>query len=117
MNNLRLHRFASVPLLVLGLAALAAGAERITSAQGIALATSKAPFFAPPIAKQMKLTGVVEIDVTVAEDGEVEKTEVVRGNPILAKAAADTLKKWKFKPAKKDDQAIKVIFTVGCDFK
>jgi TonB family protein len=52
----------------------------------------------PPIAKQAHLAGRVVIELTVAEDGSVAKSEVVSGNPILGQAASRAGKSWTFKP-------------------
>lgn len=56
----------------------------------------------PPIAQQLKLTGKVKLETTVAADGHVTATKVVGGNPVLANAAQDAVKKWRFEPAPKD---------------
>src|SRR6202035_429947 len=63
-----------------------------------------------PIARQVKLSGDVEVQATINENGSVDEVSIVKGNPILAKAAIEAVKKWKFKPFKS-----KVIsnFTIG----
>jgi TonB family protein len=53
----------------------------------------------PEIARKMSLTGVVRIEVVIAPNGNVKETKVIGGHPILAAAAADAVKKWKFDPA------------------
>lgn len=68
------------------------------------------------IAKQLKLSGAVDLDVTIAEDGSVEGVAVLRGNPILAKLACDAVKQWKFTPFKTDGKAIKVISEIVVQF-
>ncbi len=93
------------------------GAERVASATLMASAVSKAPFEVPPIAKQLKISGTVELDVTVDENGAVEKADILKGNPVLGKAAQDSIKKWKFKPIRIGDQAVKAVATVSCEFK
>jgi TonB family protein len=44
----------------------------------------------------------------VDEEGKVESTDVVSGNPILAKAAAEAFKKWRFKPFIRNGKPVKV---------
>jgi TonB family protein len=56
----------------------------------------------PVIAKQLHLQGKVKIEVTVAADGHVVSTKVMGGNPVLASAAIDAIKKWRFEPAPKE---------------
>ncbi|HOK45155.1 MAG TPA: energy transducer TonB [Bryobacteraceae bacterium] len=112
---LTLVAFAAVCLLFAGQAAMAA--ERIPAATALAAVASKVTPEMPPLAKQLKLSGLVEMDVTINEEGDVEKVTVLRGNPILSRAAEDTMKKWKFKPIKQGDKAIKAITTLTFEFK
>ena len=64
-----------------------------------ALVTKVAPEY-PALAKQLKLSGAVEVLASIDEDGSVGDVTTVSGNPILAKAAVGAVKKWKFKPFK-----------------
>jgi TonB family protein len=56
----------------------------------------------PELAKQMKVTGKVKIETTIAADGHVTNTRVVGGSPLLVTAAMDAIKKWRFEPAAKE---------------
>ena len=60
---------------------------------------SKVPPEYPEIARKMSLTGVVRLEVVISANGSVKDTKVIGGHPILAAAAADAVKKWKFDPA------------------
>ncbi len=53
----------------------------------------------PDLARRMSITGVVKIQVVVAPNGTIKTTKVVGGHPVLANAAIDALKKWRFEPA------------------
>ena len=53
----------------------------------------------PELARKMKITGTVKIEVTVAPNGSVKEARVVGGHPVLANAALDAAKKWRFEPA------------------
>lgn len=57
------------------------------------------PVAYPATARQMHLSGAVKLDVLVAANGKVKKVEVLGGNPVLAAAAADTVKDWTYEPA------------------
>jgi TonB family protein len=70
----------------------------------------------PPIAKQVHITGKVLVDLTVSEDGSVEKVDVVSGNPVLSAAAVAAGKKWTFKPFQVDGKAEKALVRVTFDF-
>jgi TonB family protein len=54
----------------------------------------------PSLAKQLNLTGVVRIRALITPDGQVKQAEVVGGHPVLADAALDAVKKWKYEPTK-----------------
>jgi protein TonB len=56
----------------------------------------------PGLAKQMKVTGKVKIETTIAADGHVTNTKVVGGSPLLVSAAMDAIKKWRFEPAARE---------------
>jgi periplasmic protein TonB len=71
----------------------------------------------PPIARQMKLGGTVQLDVYVDTDGTVEKVEVVRGNALLTSAAVTALKRWKFSPFTSEGKAIKAVAAFTLTFK
>jgi len=60
----------------------------------------------PDLAKRINLTGKVKIEATISADGRVTNTTTIGGSPVLASAAADALKKWRFEPATKDSTEI-----------
>lgn len=70
----------------------------------------------PAQAAAQELQGEVWIRLLISENGDVDNTEIISGNPILAKAAADAMKKWKFKPFVKNGKAVKVRTQVPFDF-
>jgi TonB family protein len=53
----------------------------------------------PALARKMNLTGTVKVEVVVAPDGTVKEAKVVGGHPLLASAALDAVRKWRFEPA------------------
>ncbi len=53
----------------------------------------------PELAKRMNITGVVKLQVTVAMNGSVKDARVVGGNPVLAEAAIQSIKKWRYEQA------------------
>lgn len=52
----------------------------------------------PDLAKRMRIGGVVRVAATVAPDGSVTEARATNGNKLLASAAEDAVKKWKFNP-------------------
>jgi len=53
----------------------------------------------PELARKMNLTGVVKVAVVVEPNGTVKEAKVVGGHPVLANAALEAVKKWRFEPA------------------
>jgi TonB family protein len=62
-------------------------------------AKSKVPPVYPDLARKMNITGTVKIQVVVAANGTVKDAKVVGGHPVLASAALDAVRKWRFEPA------------------
>ena len=57
--------------------------------------TKVAPVY-PDLAKRMNITGVVKLQITVSAKGEIKSTKVMGGHPVLANAALEAVKKWRF---------------------
>jgi TonB family protein len=56
----------------------------------------------PGLARQFQLTGKVKIEVVVSPDGSIKKTRIVGGSPLLADAALEAVKQWKYEPGSKE---------------
>lgn len=103
-------------LLVAVMICPAQDATRVTEDVLMANVVNKVQPEYPAMARQMKLSGTVEIDVFVDAAGQVEKVESVKGNAILFVAAQRALKQWKFKPVKVGDSPSKVVARIGIAF-
>jgi TonB family protein len=66
----------------------------------------------PGLAKEYQLTGKVKIELTVSPDGTVKKTRIVGGSPLLADAAVEAAKQWKYESGSKETVEI-VDFVFG----
>ncbi len=64
-------------------------------AQGRAAVKKISPAY-PPIAKQLGITGTVVVIATVDASGKVVKAESTSGNKLLATAAIEAVKQWRF---------------------
>jgi len=60
----------------------------------------------PTLAKQMRVTGKVKIETTIAADGHVSSTKVVGGSPLLVNAAQDAVGRWKWTPAPQESKEL-----------
>jgi TonB family protein len=73
-----------------------------------------APPVYPAIAAKMRIEGSVKLDATIDPDGSVSDVKVVSGHQLLAGAAMDAVKKWKYEPADaKSTQAVTVDFALA----
>jgi len=67
--------------------------------------TQVAPIY-PELARRMGITGVVKIEVRVDKSGNVKDAKLVGGHPLLANAALEAIKKWKYEPASEESVGI-----------
>jgi TonB family protein len=92
-------------------------AKKLSRAEALASAVDKVQPDFPAMARQLKIEGQVELEALVSETGTVEKVNIVSGNPILTRPAADALKRWKFSPATADGKPVKALAPVLFTFK
>ncbi len=50
----------------------------------------------PPTLRQLQIGGTVRLRVTISANGNVEKVELLGGNPILAETAIAAVKQWQY---------------------
>jgi TonB family protein len=50
------------------------------------------------MARKLRLSGVVKLQVVIAPDGKITSTKVIGGHPVLVNAVEETLKNWKYPP-------------------
>jgi protein TonB len=60
----------------------------------------------PDLARKMNIRGTVKVEVVVLPNGSVKDAKVVGGHPVLANAALDAVKRWKFEPASAESSGI-----------
>src|SRR5215831_16648429 len=52
----------------------------------------------PPLARQARIQGVVLLQAEISKDGTIENLRLISGHPMLAPAAIDAVKQWRYKP-------------------
>lgn len=70
----------------------------------------------PPVARAVKASGTVVVQVIVDESGNVISAHAVSGHPLLQAAAAAAARAAKFTPTKLNDQPVKVTGVINYDF-
>ena len=71
----------------------------------------------PDEAKQKGIQGVVRLHIVVNRSGSVKSLDVVAGDPLLAKAAMEGVRKWKFEPTYVSGKAAEVDSVVEINFQ
>jgi TonB family protein len=97
-------RRTAVALLSMLILAVTLGAIRVRGQQAqndeiVRRAKTKVQPAYPDLAKKMNISGTVKIEVVVAPNGTVKDARIVGGHPVLASAALDAARKWRFEPA------------------
>jgi periplasmic protein TonB len=120
MTTHLLKHSLNVLFFVAGLTAIAPAAHaqvKIAKGDAMKAAVHKTVPEYPTIARQMKATGEVDVEVSIAADGKVEDVKIISGNPLLTKAAAKAAKDWTFIPFVADGQPSRAVTVLTFEFK
>src|SRR5579872_729671 len=71
----------------------------------------------PEEARRENLQGVIALDIVVAPDGAVVSTRALNGPDVLAQAATDALRWWKFQPYLVNGKPVTVETTMAVEFR
>jgi len=70
----------------------------------------------PPLAKQARVSGTVQLTGVIAKDGSIKQLQVVSGNPLLVPAALAAVKQWLYRPTFLNGQPVEVIAPIDVIF-
>jgi periplasmic protein TonB len=70
----------------------------------------------PPLARQARISGTVVLRAVISKDGSIENLQLVSGHPMLAPAAIDAVKQWKYKPYLLNGEPVEVDTEVQVNF-
>ena len=62
----------------------------------------------PPLARQLRREGRVELSAIVATDGTIQSLDVISGDPLLVRSALDAVWEWRYRPTILNGQAVEV---------
>jgi TonB family protein len=71
----------------------------------------------PADARFQRIEGAVMLDALVGEDGIVHEVTVTSGPPLLAKAAAQAVKQWRYQPFQLNGKAVSIHNQITIQFK
>ena len=70
----------------------------------------------PPLAKQARIQGLVKLEGIIARDGTVQQLRVLAGHPLLAPAALEAVKQWRYRPTLLNGEPVEVIAPIDVNF-
>jgi len=70
----------------------------------------------PPLARQARIQGVVILQAVISKDGNIENLQLISGHPMLAPAAIEAVKQWKYKPYLLNGEPVEVETQVQVNF-
>lgn len=70
----------------------------------------------PPEAKQERIQGVVQLEVTIARDGKVKNVDVTSGHSLLVPAAVEAVRQWVYETTLLNGEPVEVITQVDINF-
>ena len=68
-------------------------------------------------ARQLKISGHVELTVKIDEAGVVADVKIENGNAVLTAGCVNAVRKWKFTPFTQDGKPTAAVTTLSFDFK
>jgi protein TonB len=71
----------------------------------------------PPAALKVHAQGAVQIEATINKEGNVINTKVLRGDAVLARAALDAVRQWRYKPYYLDGEPVEIQTQITVNFK
>ena len=87
---------------------------RIRVSQGLLIHQVKPSY--PPLARQARIQGTVVLQAVIGKDGNIQNLKVVSGHPMLAPAALEAVKQWKYKPYYLNGEPVEVDTTINVNF-
>jgi len=93
--------------------------QKIKVSQGVSqgLLVKSVPPVYPALARQMRLQGNVELLASIGKDGSITDVKLLTGDSVLARAAVEAVKQWKYKPYYLDDQPVAIQTQITVKFK
>src|SRR5438309_6500102 len=70
----------------------------------------------PPLARQARIQGTVLLQAEISKDGAIENLRLISGHPMLAPAAIEAVKQWRYKPYVLNGEPVAVETQVQVNF-
>ena len=92
--------------------------QSLSISQGVSqglLIKKTAPSY-PATAMRMRIEGSVNLLATISKTGDISTVKILSGDANLARAAADAVKQWKYKPYRLNGEPVEVETTARISF-
>jgi periplasmic protein TonB len=92
--------------------------QRVRVSQGVqaGLLIRKVQPAYPPLARQARIQGSVLLQAEISKDGSIENLRLISGHPMLAPAAIEAVKQWKYRPYILNGEPVEVETQVTVNF-
>jgi TonB family protein len=92
--------------------------QRVRVSQGViqGLIVTKVPPVYPPDARSARIQGTVVLKALISPTGDVESLSLISGHPMLAPAAIEAVKQWKYRPYLLNGNAVTVDTEITVNF-
>lgn len=70
----------------------------------------------PPFAVAARIQGAVHLEALISKEGTIERLSVISGHPLLVKAAADAVARWRYQPTLLNGERVEVVTDVVVNF-
>jgi TonB family protein len=118
---MKIQRLSAIFITVIALTLIPVSAQeatrRLTPDEAVKAAVSKPQPDYPPVARQLRIQGRVEVEVSIDPSGTVANARVLSGNPALTGTILPTLKRWRFEPVILDGKPVHAIAVLNFNFK
>jgi protein TonB len=96
----------------------AATPQRVRVSQGVTqgLLIRKIQPNYPPLARQARIQGSVLLQAVISKDGAIENLRLISGHPMLAPAALEAVKQWRYKPYILNGEPVEVETQITVNF-
>jgi len=92
--------------------------QRVRVSQGVTqgLLIRKVQPAYPPLARQARIQGSVQLQAEISKDGTIENLRLISGHPMLAPAAIEAVKQWRYKPYILNGEPVEVETQITVNF-
>jgi protein TonB len=71
----------------------------------------------PSNALAMRIQGAVQLEATISKEGKITNLKPTSGDPVLARAAMDAVRQWRYKPYFLDGEPVDIQTQITVNFK